>query len=139
MTRLSSLLFTLFLIAPGAAHAAAHANEQGIVSIKSAHDAATTIDRLAAAVEGAGATVFARIDHAAGAEKAGMALRPTILLIFGNPQIGTPALQAGQSIGMDLPLRVVRGRMMRARRIFPTPTRRRWRRGMGFRRTIRAS
>ena len=107
MTRLTSLLFALFLIAPGAAHAAAHANEQGIVSIKSAHDAAMTIDRLAAAVEGAGATVFARIDHAAGAEKAGMALRPTILLIFGNPQIGTPALQAGQSIGMDLPLRVV--------------------------------
>ena len=109
MIRLLTACFAAFLMAspPLAASAAGHADEHGVVTIKSAHNVATTIDRLAAAVEGAGANVFARIDHAAGAEKAGMALRPTTLLIFGNPKIGTPALQAGQSIGMDLPLRVV--------------------------------
>ena len=101
------LAAALILAAPIAASAASHADANGIVTIESAHDAPTTIDRLEAAVEGAGATVFARIDHAAGAEKAGMPLRPTILLIFGNPKLGTPALQAAQTMGMDLPLRVV--------------------------------
>lgn len=74
---------------------------------KSAHDVPTTIDRLAAAVKKAGARVFARIDHAAGARNIGAKLRPTTMLMFGNPKLGTPALQAAQTIGIDLPLRVV--------------------------------
>jgi uncharacterized protein (DUF302 family) len=54
-----------------------------------------------------GITVFARIDHAAGAASAGMPLRPTELLIFGNPKAGTPLMQANQTIGIDLPLKVL--------------------------------
>lgn len=73
----------------------------------SPHSVATTIDRLEAAVEGAGATVFARVDHAAGAAKVDMDLRPTELLIFGNPKLGTPAMLDGQTAGLDLPLRVL--------------------------------
>lgn len=73
----------------------------------SPHAVDVTMDRLEAAVTGAGATVFARVDHAAGASKVDMELRPTELLIFGNPMLGTPAMQDGQTAGLDLPLRVL--------------------------------
>lgn len=73
----------------------------------SPHSVDVTIDRLAAAVEGAGATVFARVDHAGGAAGVDMELRPTQLLIFGNPKLGTPAMQDAQTAGLDLPLRVL--------------------------------
>lgn len=73
----------------------------------SPHSVTITMDRLTAAVEAAGATVFARVDHAAGAAKVDMELRPTELLIFGNPKLGTPAMQDGQTAGLDLPLRVL--------------------------------
>lgn len=73
----------------------------------SPHSVSVTMDRLAAAVEGAGATVFARVDHAAGAAKVDMELRPTQLLIFGNPKLGTPAMLDGQTAGIDLPMRVL--------------------------------
>ncbi len=73
----------------------------------SPHSVTVTMDRLSAAVEGAGATVFARVDHAAGAAKVDMDLRPTELLIFGNPKLGTPAMLDGQTAGLDLPLRVL--------------------------------
>ena len=73
----------------------------------SPHSVSVTIDRLVAAVEGAGATVFARVDHAKGAGSVDMELRPTELLIFGNPKLGTPAMQDAQTMGLDLPLRVL--------------------------------
>ena len=73
----------------------------------SPHSVADTMDRLVMAVEGAGATVFARIDHAAGAAKVSMELRPTQTLIFGNPKLGTPAMLDSQTAGLDLPLRVL--------------------------------
>ncbi|MEM7545553.1 MAG: DUF302 domain-containing protein [Pseudomonadota bacterium] len=101
-----AIALVLFIL-PVAAHAAGHATEGGVVTIKSAHSVSETIDRLAAAVEGAGAKVFARVDHAAGAESVGEALRPTEMLMFGNPKMGTPAMQASQTMGMDLPLRAV--------------------------------
>ncbi len=78
-----------------------------LITKPSAHSVSVTIDRLVAAVEGAGAKVFARVDHEAGATKVDMALRPTQMLMFGNPKLGTPALLAGQTAGLDLPLRVV--------------------------------
>ncbi|MDJ0630981.1 MAG: DUF302 domain-containing protein [Rhodobacter sp.] len=78
-----------------------------MIRIQSAFGVDETIDRLEAAVEKAGAKVFARIDHAAGAESVGMELAAATALIFGNPKLGTPALQAGASIGLDLPLRVL--------------------------------
>lgn len=104
---LKSLVVAIALLGAGAAHAGGHASETGLVTIKSAHDVGATIDRLAAAVEKAGATVFARVDHAAGAAKVGSDLRPTQMLMFGNPKLGTPAIEAAQSMGMDLPLRAV--------------------------------
>ena len=73
----------------------------------SPHSVTDTMDRLVTAVEGAGATVFARIDHAAGAAKVSMELRPTQTLIFGNPKLGTPAMLDSQTAGLDLPLRVL--------------------------------
>lgn len=78
-----------------------------MITFNSPYSVAETIDRLTAAVEGAGAKVFARIDHAKGAESVGEELRPTELLLFGNPKLGTPVMQASQSAGMDLPLRAV--------------------------------
>jgi uncharacterized protein (DUF302 family) len=51
--------------------------------------------------------VFADFDHAAGAKQVGLPLRPTRVLIFGNPQAGTPLMQSRQTIGLDLPLRVL--------------------------------
>lgn len=68
---------------------------------------AEVMNRLVEAVEGAGALVFARVDHAGGAAQVGMDLRPMELLIFGNPRIGTPALQAAPLAGLMLPLRVL--------------------------------
>jgi uncharacterized protein (DUF302 family) len=78
-----------------------------IVTKTSPHSVADTADRLVATAEGAGATVFALVDHAAGAASVDAELRPTVLVMFGNPQLGTPAMQAAQRAGLDLPLRVV--------------------------------
>lgn len=94
-----SILLLVFLASPSTA--------AELIKKQSAHSVSETIDRLASAVEGAGAKVFARIDHAAGATSVGMELRPTQVLIFGNPKLGTPALQASQTSGLDLPMRAV--------------------------------
>ena len=66
-----------------------------------------TADRLAAALTDHGITLLARIDHTDAAAKVGMALRPTEVLIFGNPRAGTPLMQAAQTIGIDLPLKAL--------------------------------
>lgn len=79
----------------------------GLVALKSPHSAADTMNRLETAVKQRGLTVFARIDHAAGAAKVGKTLRPTELLIFGNPQGGTPLMECAQSAGIDLPLKAL--------------------------------
>ena len=82
-------------------------NENGLITIRSNNSVKATIDRLEARLKAGGVTVFARIDHAAGAASAGMPLRPTELLIFGNPKAGTPLMQANQTIGIDLPLKIL--------------------------------
>ena len=74
---------------------------------QSASSVAETADKLAAAAEGAGATVFARVDHAAGAETVGEEMAPMVMVMFGNPKIGTPVLKAEPRTGLDLPLRVL--------------------------------
>ena len=79
----------------------------GLTTLASAFSATETMDRLVAAVTGKGLTVFARVDHAAGAREVGLALRPTELLIFGNARGGTPLMQARQTIGIDLPLKAL--------------------------------
>ena len=77
--------------------------DNGIISIKSSHDVKTTVDRLENILGEKGMTVFIRINHAEGAQKVGKKLRPTELVIFGNPKVGTPLMQCGQSVGIDLP------------------------------------
>ena len=76
---------------------------EGMISIKSTHTVAVTADRLEKILASKGMTVFKRIDHAAGAQKAGKNLRPTELVIFGNPKVGAPLMLCSQSIAIDLP------------------------------------
>jgi uncharacterized protein (DUF302 family) len=75
----------------------------GMISIRSIHDVAATADRLEAVLAAKGMTVFARVDHAAGAASVDLSLRPTQLLVFGNPRVGTPLMQCSQSVALDLP------------------------------------
>ncbi len=86
--------------------AGAHADGQ-LVTKQSNHDVKTTVDRLEAAVNKAGATVFARVDHAGGAAKVDMELQPMEVLVFGNPKLGTPIIQAAPEAGLDLPIKVL--------------------------------
>ena len=79
----------------------------GLIAIKSPHGVGETVDRLEMLVIEKGMTVFARIDHSAGAAKVGKALRPTQLLIFGNPKGGTPFMVCAQTAGIDLPLKML--------------------------------
>ena len=79
----------------------------GLVAVKSPHSAPDTMNRLEAVVKQRGLNVFARIDHSAGAMKVGKTLRPTELLIFGNPQGGTPLMECAQTAGIDLPLKAL--------------------------------
>jgi uncharacterized protein (DUF302 family) len=79
----------------------------GLTSILSSFGPNETMDRFEAAVRAKGLTVFARVDHAAGAAAVHMPLRPTEVLIFGNAKGGTPLMEASQSVGIDLPLRAL--------------------------------
>ena len=79
----------------------------GLVTCISKFGPKETMDRLAAAVTTRGISIMARIDHAAAAAEIGMELRPTEVLIFGNPRAGTPLLQAVQTVGIDLPLKAL--------------------------------
>jgi uncharacterized protein (DUF302 family) len=79
----------------------------GLITLPSSHGPSETMSRLEAAAKTKGMSVLARIDHAASAAKIGTSLRPTEVLIFGNPKGGTPLMQAVQTIGLDLPLRAL--------------------------------
>ena len=79
----------------------------GLIVVQSSHGPAETMDRLVAEIKAKGLTVFARIDHAAGANEVGLPLRPTELVIFGNAKGGTPLMQVSQAIGIDLPLKAL--------------------------------
>jgi uncharacterized protein (DUF302 family) len=79
----------------------------GLTTMRSSHGPKETMNRLEAAVKAKGMTVFARIDHAAGAAEVGLPLRSTELLIFGNAKAGTPLMQSMQTIGIDLPLKAL--------------------------------
>ena len=82
-------------------------SDDGLITLPSDFSVVETIDRLAALATVRGLHVFARVDHAAGTAKAGMALRPTQLLIFGNPTGGTPLMQDRQTAGIDLPVKAL--------------------------------
>ena len=77
--------------------------DTGLTNVKSSHDVKTTADRLEAVLKEKGMTVFLRVDHSEGARKVGKQLRPTELVIFGNPKVGAPLMQCDQTIGIDLP------------------------------------
>ena len=79
----------------------------GLITLRSAFDPKETMRRLEAEVRAKGMTVFAHVDHAAGAAAVGMTLRPTDLLIFGAAKGGTPLMQQAQTIGIDLPLKAL--------------------------------
>ena len=82
--------------------------EDGLVSVASKYSVKDTLDRLEADLKAKGITVFARIDHAAGAASVSMPLRPTEVLIFGNPKGGTPLMYSlNETIGIDLPLKML--------------------------------
>jgi uncharacterized protein (DUF302 family) len=79
----------------------------GLITVKSPVNAKTTMDRVEAQAKERGLNIFARIDHAAGAAKIDKTLRPTEVLIFGNPQGGTPFMECAQTVGIDLPLKAL--------------------------------
>jgi uncharacterized protein (DUF302 family) len=95
-------MIALSLLAFSAVHA-----DAGLVNMSSHYSVDTTADRFVAAAEKAGLNIFARIDHAAGASKVGKSLRPTQLIIFGSPKVGTALMTSDQRIGIDLPLKVL--------------------------------
>ena len=80
---------------------------EGLTSIRSRFGPKETMDRLQAEIRAQGMTVFARIDHAAGAAEVGLTLPPTELIIFGNARGGTPLMQSVQTVGIDLPLKAL--------------------------------
>ncbi len=84
-----------------------NAGENAFISKTSPYGVSETMDRLQAAVSKRGAHVFARVDHAAGAQRARLGLAPEQVLIFGNPKLGTPLMQQNALIGLDLPLKVL--------------------------------
>ena len=79
----------------------------GMTTTASAHDPRTTLDRLIAAITAKGMSVMARIDHAGAAAEVGLALRPTEVVLFGNPRAGTGLMQVAQTMGIDLPLKML--------------------------------
>ena len=95
-TLLLTLMSVFFIASPASA-------DNGLISIKSAHNVKKTADRLENTLKEKGMTVFIRIDHAEGAQKVGKKLRPTEIIIFGNPNVGTPLMQCSHSIAIDLP------------------------------------
>ncbi len=94
----ASLLMSFSLLAQAA---------DGVIAVKSSYTAKQTMDRFEDLAKQKGLKVFARIDHAAGAAKVGKTLRPTEVLIFGNPKGGTPFMGCAQTVGIDLPLKAL--------------------------------
>jgi uncharacterized protein (DUF302 family) len=83
------------------------ATDDDLVTLPSTHDVPATVDRLKTLLTERKITLVADVDHAVAAHSVGLTLRPTRLLIFGNPRAGTPLMQSAQSLGLDLPLRVL--------------------------------
>jgi uncharacterized protein (DUF302 family) len=79
----------------------------GIINTPSNHSVGQTVEKLKSILQAKGVTLFALIDHSGEAEKAGMKMRPTKLLIFGSPKAGTPVMLAAPSMAIDLPLKIL--------------------------------
>jgi uncharacterized protein (DUF302 family) len=83
------------------------AGNDGLVTMRSANDVPTTVTQLLHVLKEKNMTVFKVVDHAKGAENVGLKLRPTTVVIFGNPKVGTLLMQCGQSAGIDLPMKML--------------------------------
>ncbi|WP_417880663.1 DUF302 domain-containing protein [Vibrio sp.] len=94
------ILSTLALLSPVLAWAN---TDNGLVQVQSQHSVQETSDKLVKALNSKGMTVFAQVDHAAGAKKVDIELRPTQVIIFGNPKVGSPLMVCQQSVAIDLP------------------------------------
>jgi uncharacterized protein (DUF302 family) len=102
MEYIRSLALALLLAASSFVSAA-----DGLIAVKGSYGVKQTMDRLEVLLKEKGLTIFARVDHAAGAATVGKKLRPTEVLIFGNPQGGTPFMECSQTVGIDLPLKML--------------------------------
>jgi uncharacterized protein (DUF302 family) len=100
-----ALMFSVFILL--ASEAFAVQKEEGIVKIPSRHSLDETVDKLKTILKSKGVTLFALIDHSGEAEKVGLTMPPTKLLIFGNPKGGTPLMLAAPSAAIDLPLKIL--------------------------------
>ena len=97
------LMLMMFLLAGSIVPAIAG----GMLKMESPYDAKTTLDRLEAIMTQKGITIFARIDHAAGAKMVGEIMPPTQLMLFGNPKLGTPLMMLNREVGFDLPMKAL--------------------------------
>jgi len=102
MMKLTAVIAAVVMI-PSIAGAA----DDRVVAKKSPHSVAATLDRLSEVLTARGIGIAARVDHAAAAQKIGQPLKPTQVLIFGNPKLGTPLMQSNRRIGLDLPMKVL--------------------------------
>jgi uncharacterized protein (DUF302 family) len=100
-----ALMFAVFILL--ASEAFAVQKLEGIVQIPSSHSVDETVEKLKTILKSKGVTLFALVDHSGEAEKAGMKMPPTKLLIFGNPKGGTPLMLAAPSAAIDLPLKIL--------------------------------
>jgi uncharacterized protein (DUF302 family) len=107
LVRIAARGFTLILIVLTCLKGVPAMAVDGLTTIRSTSGPKETMSRLEAAVNAKGLTIFAHVDHAAGAAAVGMPLRPTDLLIFGNAKGGTPLMQSAQTVGIDLPLKIL--------------------------------
>lgn len=104
MRRALSLVLALVCVTVGSI---ASAQVDSLTTKRSAHNLQGTVERLESAITRRGATIIAKVDHAGAAKANGLELRATVVLIFGNPKLGTPLMQSNQLAGLDLPLRVL--------------------------------
>ena len=100
-----ALMFAVLVLL--ASEALAVQKEEGIVKIPSHHSVDETVDKLKAILKLKGVTLFALVDHSGEAEKAGLKMPSTKLLIFGNPKGGTPLMLVASSAAIDLPLKIL--------------------------------
>jgi uncharacterized protein (DUF302 family) len=100
-----ALLFVVSVLS--APEALAVQKEEGIVKIPSHHSVDQTVDKLKTILQAKGVMLFALVDHSGEAEKVGLKMPPTKLLIFGNPKGGTPLMLASPSVAIDLPLKIL--------------------------------
>ncbi len=100
---MKQLAMVMFVLLAGCATV----GDKGLVTVPSAHDVPTTVKRFEAAVATRGLRVFTTVDHAAGARRVDQSLRPTTLMLFGSPKVGTRLMRCSQTAGIDLPLKVL--------------------------------